>query len=988
MMKKLKTETNLKNDETIKNSAIDFPIVGIGASAGGLAAFEAFFSGMPSEIDPNMAFVLIQHLSPDHTSALANIIQRYTRMKVIEVQDGMQVEPNCTYIIPPGYDMAFLHGKLQLIEPSASRGQRFTIDFFFHSLAQDQHMRAIGIILSGTGSDGSEGIKEIKAEGGLVIVQTPNSAEYDGMPHNAIATGAADYILEPSAMAKRLISINAQRSELFEKDNIILMLNDQNTLNKIFVLLRAQSGHDFSQYKLNTIYRRIERRMSMHQLKTLIEYVKFLQQTPTEVMALFQDLLIGVTQFFRDTDAFIYFKTQILPKLFAYKQPTDVIRLWSVGCSSGEEAYSLAILLKEYMEETKQNINIQIFATDIDARAIAIARAGSYPESISTTISAERLARFFISEGNGHYRVHKSIRDMLIFSEQNVIKDPPFSKLDLISCRNLLIYMNAELQKKLIPLFHYALNPNGFLFLGSSENIGEFNELFNLLSPTLKFFQRKEAVTGIQRSILSRMPSTISDMRNTTPQTITRHDKIVKPSLREVIEQALLQQVPLSGALVNEQGDILYLHGHMGRYLELQSGEMGINNILKLARDGLRRELTMALHKATLSKEAVDYPHLQISNNGMIITLALNVRYLTPNNDAIENDLYLITVEELSSNSLIAPPSKKTPNKEVDARIAALEQELHEHETFLQLANHKFETSSESLKSFNEEMQSLNEELQSTNEELETSKEELQSVNEELSTVNAELQIKVTDLSHTNNDMNNLLAGSNIGTVFVDHKLCIMRFTPAVTRILNLIPSDIGRPVGHIVSNLVNCDDFMQNIQSVLDTLIPKDIEVQTNEKKWYLMRIQPYRTLENVIEGAVISFVDITEVLDMRIALQEAHEQARLAVVLRDAFDAITVQDLSGKILAWNPAAVHMYGWTEEEALKMNGRDRIAPHKQVEELFKIASLSQSGVLEPYRTQRLTKAGTLIDVWMTSTALVNKLEKVYAIATTERAVRS
>lgn len=968
---------------------VSFPIVGIGASAGGLASFEAFFSGMPSDRNPDMAFVLVQHLSPDHTSALADIIQHYTRMKVVEVTDGMRVAPNCTYIIPPGYDMAFLHGTLHLIEPTAPRGQRLTIDFFFRSLAQDLHERSIGIILSGTGSDGSEGAKAIKAEGGMVIVQAPESAEYDAMPLSAIATGSVDTILVPSAMAKQLISVYAQGANHVDGDDPILIPNDHSMLNKIFILLRAHSGHDFSQYKLNTIHRRIERRLRMSQLDSLTDYVKLLQQTPTEVTALFQDLLIGVTHFFRDADVFAYLKSDILPKLFENKQSTEVIRLWSLGCSSGEEAYSLAILLKEYMEETKQHLQVQIFATDIDARAIAIARAGAYPDTIAADVSAERLTRFFIAESNGQYRVHKNIRDMLIFSEQNVIKDPPFSKIDVISCRNLLIYLNTELQKKLIPLFHYALNANGFLVLGSSESIGEFSDLFQGLNPTVKVFQRKADMAGARPSILRRMPSTIGTMRNTTTPTrlSSRSDESNKPSLRALMEHALLQQIPLSGALVNEQGDILYLHGRMGRYLELPSGEVGINNILSMTQEGLRRELTMALHKVSLSKQSIHYPHVHVSNHGIPIVLALDVRYIAPN-DTSDTDMYLITLEVLPDDVVQASVNTSIPSKEVDARITTLEQELFDQEAFLQLTNRKLETSNEELRLFNEEMQSLNEELQSSNEELETSKEELQSLNEELSTVNAELQSKITDLSRTNNDMNNLLAGSNIGTVFIDHQLCIMRFTPAVTPILNLITSDIGRPIGHIVSNMIGYADFITHVQAVLDTLIPKEVEVQTREGQWYLMHIQPYRTLDNVIEGAVISFVDISEVLAMRHALQKANEKARLAVVLLDASDAITMQDMNGNILAWNPAAERLYGWTESEALQMNVRDTMLPANQAEEVFAITKLSQSDGLEPYRTQRLTKTGQTIELWIAATALQNEQGKVYAIATTERAVRS
>ena len=455
-----------------------FPIVGIGASAGGLVAFEAFFSGMPADADPGMAFVLVQHLAPDHASILTALVQRYTRMRVHEVEDGMTVQINCAYIIPPNRDMAFLNGTLQLLEPSEPRGHRLPIDILFRSLAQDQHERAIGIVLSGTGSDGTLGVRAIKAEGGMLMAQIPESCEFDGMPRSAIATGMVDYELSPADMPSQLIAyVKHAFGRPPRSATQSTPLND-NALKKIFILLRAQTSHDFSQYKPSTICRRIERRMAVHQIDSTDAYVKYLQQTPVEIEALFRDLLIGVTNFFRDPEAFEALESLVIPKLFEGKPPGAVIRAWSTGCSTGEEAYSLAILLHEQSEKLKQNYKLQVFASDIDSRAIAVARAGVYPASITTNISPERLARFFTAESDGSaYRIHKNIRDILVFSEHDVIKDPPFSKLDLICCRNLLIYFDSDLQKKLITLFHYALQPHGMLFLGTSETIGELANL-------------------------------------------------------------------------------------------------------------------------------------------------------------------------------------------------------------------------------------------------------------------------------------------------------------------------------------------------------------------------------------------------------------------------------------------------------------------------------------------------------------------------------
>jgi len=1001
--------------ETLIHPHASFPIVGIGASAGGLAAFEAFFSGMPADTDgfgqltagPGMAFVLVQHLAPDHKSILTDLIRRYTRMQVFEVEDGMAVRPNCVYIIPPNRDMAFLNGALQLMEPFVPRGQRLPIDFFFRSLAQDQHERAICIVLSGTGSDGTLGVRAIKGEGGMVMAQNPASTEYDGMPRSAIGTGLVDYELPPAEMPAQLIAYAAHAFGKPPRAATAPAPKAENALKKIFILLRAQTGHDFSQYKPSTIHRRIERRMAVHQIETMDGYVKCLQQTPVEVDALFRDLLIGVTNFFRDPEAFKALEEQVIPKLFAGKPASAMIRVWAPGCSTGEEAYSLAILLAERQEALKQGFQVQVFATDIDSKAIATARAGLYPANIAADLSSERLARFFAAKPDGSaFRIHKGIRDMMVFSEHNVIKDPPFSKLDLISCRNLLIYMGGDLQKKVIPLFHYALKPGGMLFLGTSETVGEFGDLFVALDRKSKLYQRKEDFRGAQRAALGRFFPPMTAIDVALPRAAGKTADGGKRPLRELTEQALLQQVAPAGALVNEHGDILYLHGRTGMYLEPAPGEAGINNILKMAREGLRRDLITALHKAAGTKEIVRCPGLRVKTNGDFTTVNLTIRPVAPRPAATpEAPLYLVVLEEAPALPALSlaevslpngPPSDLVSSDQssdpdgfdgltAGVRIAALKQELRAKEEYLQTANEELETSNEELKSSNEELQLVNEELQSTNEELETSKEELQSLNEELATVNAELQTKVADLSRANNDMNNLLSGTGIATVFVDHRLRILRFTPTATQIINLILSDTGRPVGHIVSNLVGYDRIVADAQAVLDTLVPKELDVQTTEGRWYTLRILPYRTLDNVIEGAVITFVDITEMKKAEAALRKANELLRLAVVVRDAHDAITVQDLDGRILAWNPGAVRMYGWSEAEALVMSVRDRIPEGLREEALRKVHQLSQAEILEPYYTQRIAKEGTVIEVWLTATALVNEAGQVYAIATTERA---
>lgn len=962
-MPKHKT-AKIQNNVPIR-SAI-FPIIGIGASAGGLAAFEAFFSGIPSDRNPDMAFVLVQHLAPEHTSILTEIIRKYTKMEVFEVSDGIRIQRNCVYVIPPAFNMAFLNGSLQLFELATVHGLHLPIDFFFRSLAQDLHEHSVGIILSGTGSDGTQGMQAIKDAGGMVIVQTPETTEYDGMPRSAIATGLVDYILPPEAMVQQLITLSTNSDN--SKNSLIPV--SKNMMDKIFILLRTKRGHDFSQYKPNTIYRRMERRMGLLKIEVISDYVKLLQENPDELDALFYDLLIGVTNFFRDPEAFSVLESVIIPKLFDLRAERKTLRIWCVGCSTGEEAYSIAILLREYMEKHKLNYSVQLFATDIDSRAITIARAGLYPLSIATNISSKRLERFFTLESDGTvYRIHKNIRDMLIFSEQNIIKDPPFSKLDFISCRNLLIYINSDLQKKIIPLFHYALNPEGILFLGSSESIGDVANLFGVLDQKSKIFQRKEAINAIGRIIIDQTPPNKRAMNNITMKADEKIAVAEKQPLRELMEQTLLRQIQLSGAIVNEQGDILYLHGRTGMYLELPTGEIGVYNILKTARKGLRHDLSIALHKAVSTHKSVRCDLLHVKNLG--ITLALNLIVQPALKTALnESSLYIVIFEEVPAESpntegeiehsaLGAKPTDESK------RITMLQKELDEQEAFLQIANRKLETSNKELKSYSEEMQSLN---------------------EELSTVNTELQTKVTDLSHSNNDMNNLLAGTNIATIFVDHKLCIFSFTPAVTGIINLIHSDLGRFIGDIVSKVIEYNSFIDDIQSVLDTLIPKEIEVQTKKGKWYSLRIQPYRTIEKIIEGVVITFIDISEIVQMREALKKANELSRLAIVVHDAIDAITVQDLDGHTLAWNPGAVRMYGWSEEEALLMNVRDRIAGADREEEIVKIKQLSLSEILEPYSSQRICKDGSVSDVRITATALNNSVGEMYAIATTERFV--
>lgn len=896
-----------------------FPIVGIGASAGGLAAFESFFANMPVG-DSGMAFVLVQHLAPDHKSILSELIKRYTRMQVNEVEDGVAVQPNCVYIIPPNRDMAFLNGSLHLLEQSTPRGLRLPIDFFFRSLAQDQQERAICIVLSGTGSDGTAGLRAIKGEGGMAMAQEPASTEYDGMPRSAIATGFVDYVLTPDRMPAQLIAYAEHAFGKKLRPITPPVGKAEDALKKIFILLRAQTGYDFSQYKQSTIVRRVERRMAVNQIDGLDGYYRYFQQTPAEAEALFRDLLIGVTSFFRDPEAFGNLEKEAIPRLFAGKPPGAMVRVWAPGCSTGEEAYSIAILLHERMEALKQNFVVQVFATDIDSRAIEQARAGVYPASAAADVSIERLARFFTLLPDGaSYRIQKSIRDMLVFSEQSVIKDPPFSRLDMVSCRNMLIYMGRELQKKLIPLFHYALNPGGLLFLGSSESVGDFENLFATLDRKWKLYQRIEDASGAHRIGMGKfLPPLVEGP-------IARRASGKSPGetamrLRELTEQALLKQYAPASVVINERGDILYIHGRTGKYLEPAPGEAGVN-ILQMAREGLRRELTTAIRKMAVQKGPMRCPGLRVRTNGDFAIVNMTVQPVAGiSGDIAAPGLLLVTFEE-------APPVDKkqsakaddegAPAVDADTRVAALEQELRAKEEYLQTTFEEMETSAEELKSTNEEMQSVNEELQSTNEELETSKEELESLNEELATVNAELHGKVSDLSRINNDMNNLIAGTGFGTIFVDHQLRIRRFTPSATLAINLIQGDVGRPVSHIVTNLEGYDRLAEDARAVLDTLIPREVEVKAKKGIWYLMRIAPYRTLENVIEGVVIIFIDIT---GRKLAEEERRlSEERMWIVLKDTGVTVFNQD---RELRYTWMANHVFGFTSEQMLGKTDMD------------------------------------------------------------------
>ena len=864
--KKSKASHHSKGKDQQDNS---FPIIGIGASAGGLEAFEEFFRFMPPE--SGMAFVLIPHLDPDHASMLTDILQRITAMPVMEAKDQMPVAPNHVYVIPPNRDMTIFHGKLQLIVPEGPRGHRMLIDSFFRSLAEDQGEKAICVILSGSGTDGTLGLRAIHGAGGVSFVQDPTTAKYDGMPGSAVHSGLATYVFPVEKIPDQLTTYVKTFFKKGIKPETILPQAPK-SLNKILAVLRTKTGHDFSLYKQNTISRRIDRRMINHGISDTAVYTRYLQEHQEEVSLLFQELLINVTSFFRDPGAFATLKTDILPKLFDQKPENHVFRVWVAGCATGEEAYSIAMTFREYMDERKQEFKVQIYSTDIDDDAIAVARSGSYLFNISIDVSPERLRRFFVKEEKG-FRVKKEIREMIVFAIQNVIKDPPFTKLDLVSCRNLLIYLEPELQNRLIPTFHYALNPGGFLFLSPSESIGNQPDLFAPVSRKWKFYMAKQSMDSTRGVMTGGLSWTRNQPHGGLEETLKKNKEI---NLAELARRALLQYYAPPSVITDDKGNILFVNGDTGKFLRPAPGQASLN-VIEMAREGLQLDLRTAILTAAMQKKQVVCAAIPVRTNGGVQGVNLTVRPLS--DPGAPPGYLIVSFEEIEpkrkgKRSRVKPLTKSGETK----RVEDLEQELLYTKENLQASIEEIQASNEELKSSNEELQSLNEELQSTNEELETSQEELQSVNEELITVNSELQAKIDHLAGMQNDMKNLLDNTNIGTIFLDDNLAIKRFTREATALYRLVPTDSRRQLSDIKSN-VDGEDLVTDAQTVLDSLVPIVKEVRTIDHTWYLARILPYRTLDNVIEGVVLTFTDITGVKQAQEAAQSAREYSECIV-------------------------------------------------------------------------------------------------------------
>ena len=871
----LKPATTALRAKAARAESQSFPIVGIGASAGGLEAFTQLLGALP--LDIGLAFVLVQHLDPKHESMLTALLARATPLPIHEARDEMRIEANHIYVIPSNANLAVLHGRLSLMPRTEARGQHLSVDFFFRSLAADQKSRAIGVILSGTASDGTEGLRAIKAEGGLTFAQDEKSAKYDGMPHSAIAAGVVDFVLPPEGIARELARLGREpyiARPAAAKAGDALPEGDED-LNKVFILLRSATGVDFSFYKPTTLKRRIARRMMLHKIESLATYVRFLKQTPNEVDALYQDLLINVTSFFREPEVFEALKKRVFPRLLKNPPPQTPIRVWVPGCLTGEEAYSIVIALLEFLGNKGASVPVQVFAMDISESAIDKARIGIYPAAIAADVSAARRRRFFVKHAGG-FQISKAVRDVCVFARQDLTKDPPFSKLDLISCRNLLIYFGPMLQKRVIPTFHYALKPDGLLLLGGSETIGGFADLFALADSRHKLYTRKPAAHRMEFAL----PHHGQPEEEAKPGQTAAPASAAGFDYQKEADRIVLGKYTPPGVVVNEHLDILQFRGYIGAYLEPAPGAASLN-ILKMAREGLLLDLRGAINDAKRRNGPARRPGVQVKSNGGFHGVNVEVIPLLPTPSS-RAGCFLVLFEEAAPAAAPVPPgtkphstaSVKLPLVAHDKLLTKLRQELTATKEYLQSVIAQHERTNQELQSANEEILSSNEERQSTNEEMETAREELQSTNEELTTVNDELHTRNTELGQSNGDLVNLLNSVQIPIVMLGGELRIRRFTPMAEQVLNLIPTDVGRPLSNLRPNII-VPEFERLITGVMDSLTPKDVEVQDIEGRWYSLRIRPYKTLENKIDGVILALVDIDTV---RRALAQAREAREFA--------------------------------------------------------------------------------------------------------------
>ena len=902
-----------------------YPIVGIVASAGGLEAFKKFFSAMPAE--SGIAFVLIPHLDPSHESMMVELLGKWTPMPVIEAKQGMAVRVNCVYIIPPNNFLSISGGQLQLSSPPIDHGWQTSIDYFLRSLAKDQGERAIGIVLSGTGSHGSLGIREIKLSGGMVMAQKPETAEYDQMPLNAISTGVVDYVLPPEQMPAAIVNyieqpylhIASEEAEAIEKSSDIL--------DQILALLQSRAKYDFRPYRKPMVIRRILRRMGIVQIDKMPQYLGFLEKQPEEVTALFKDLLISVTAFFRDPDAYQSLEQEIIPALIANHRSDLPIRVWVAGCATGEEAYSIAMLLWEGMAAANVPVKIQLFASDIDADAIEVARTGIYPASIAGDVSSERLRKFFVILDEHHYQIKKELRELVIFSHQNLIGDAPFSKLDLISCRNLLIYLEPEMQNNVLSLFHFALTPRGYLFLGPSETTGRTGDLFETISKKWRLFRR---IDSAKRDLIN-----IPFRKSTDPYNVIASSSplgIHRKSFKELTEQLILKEHAPAAVLCNHSLEVLYVTGPLVNFLEFPRGEL-TKDLLALARPGLRTKIRTTCQIAIRESKTIVTSDALVNRGGKYFKCSITVRPLFEPKEVA--GLLLILFDEHGAvnnigerpESAFGSTDREVPQTEDSQLAQQLEVELKSMSEELHSAIEEMESSNEELKTSNEEIMSVNEELQSVNEELETSKEELQSLNEELTTVNGQLQEKVIELKQATDDLVNLMSSTEIATIFLDSDLNIKRFTPTTKSLLNLLSTDIGRPFKDIAPKFED-DTMLKECRLVIESEKPIEREIQTYEHKHFLRRVLPYRTGGDHVAGVVITFVDLTERKQAETLqresdarhLAEMHEsKERLHAILNTVADAIITVDQEGKIDSVNHATERLFDYERNELVGKN---------------------------------------------------------------------
>ncbi|HSN24688.1 MAG TPA: chemotaxis protein CheB [Kofleriaceae bacterium] len=898
-----------------------FPIVGIGASAGGLEALGEFLQAVSER--SGIAYVIVQHLDPNPKDMLVELLARSAAIPVVRAVDRMRVEMDHVYVIPPNTDMSLVDGALHLL-PRVPHSPNLPIDFFLRSLAEDQQEHSIGVILSGMGSDGTLGLSAIKEKGGATFVQSERSAKFDGMPRSAIEAGVADVIAPVGELPAR-IAAYCEHTPYIAHPAAPIEDKAHTSLDKIFALLRQHTGNDFSLYKRSTIQRRIERRMGLHQIDGIASYTRMLRENPQEIELLFKELLIGVTNFFRDPAEWETLKRDVLPALIAARSSSGVVRAWVAGCSTGEEAYSLAMVFKEALDpfKTVKNITLQIFATDLDRDAIDRARVGRYGENIVADVSPERLRRFFVRDDTG-FRISKEIRECVVFAPQNLIMDPPFTKVDVLSCRNLLIYLSADLQKKLIPLFHYCLNPGGVLFLGSAETIGTYTNLFTPMDGKTRLFRRLDQAPHMLpvelRATPYGLPPGAPEGRESEPA-----PPKTPMNLQATVDRLLVQRFAPLGVLCNDKGDVLYMSGRSGKYFEPSVGKANLN-IFSMAREGLRYELATAFAAALRDGRPVQVHGVRVGTNGGSQTLDLTVQKLGEPAELRGSVIVVIKDVAEAPRPVKAKRGKTGP---MSPRVSALEAELQRAREEVQTTREEMQTSQEELKSTNEELQSTNEELQSTNEELTTSKEEMQSLNEELQTVNHELQAKVDELSRSNNDMKNLLNSTDVATLFLDGDLRVRRFTTQTSRIIKLIPTDTGRPITDIASEL-DYRDLAEDSRDVLRTLVFKERRATSRDGRWYHVRIMPYRTLENVIDGVVITFTDASAAHALEVALQQQSSQLRQflesmpSLVLGFRPDG-TCEYVSGPWLRYtgvSEAEQLRWGWLEQ--LHPDDRERV----------------------------------------------------------------